>query len=87
MEFDFFTEVCEMLGILNGACKDVASVCTLLHKLLECVHRYDIYQVCYGEISVDSSIDSEFKSFGSRTTKHQPRHKSDPLRDLLFNAL
>ena len=45
MEFDFFAEVCEMMGFLNGTWEDISSVCTLLHQLLECILLHDIYQV------------------------------------------
>ena len=45
VEFEFFTEICEMMGVLNGTCKDISSICTLLYQLLECVLLHDIYQV------------------------------------------
>lgn len=48
MEFDFFAEVCEMMGFLNGTWEDIPSVCTLLHQLLECILLHDIYQVRNG---------------------------------------
>ena len=33
------------MGVLNDRCKDVSSVCTLLHQLLECILLHDVYQV------------------------------------------
>ncbi|CAH3042344.1 unnamed protein product, partial [Porites evermanni] len=42
-EFDFFTEMCEITGVLNGRCQ--SSVCALLHQMLECVLWQDVYQV------------------------------------------
>ncbi|KAK2555339.1 Unhealthy ribosome biogenesis protein 2-like protein [Acropora cervicornis] len=44
-EFNFFTEVCGMLGLCDNTRQDVPSVCGLLHQVLECVHVHDIYQV------------------------------------------
>ncbi|XP_015778811.1 PREDICTED: unhealthy ribosome biogenesis protein 2 homolog [Acropora digitifera] len=44
-EFNFFTEVCGMLGLCDNTKQDVSSVCGLLHQVLECVHVHDIYQV------------------------------------------
>ena len=44
-EFNFFTEVCAMLGLCDNTKQDVPSVCGLLHQVLECVHVHDIYQV------------------------------------------
>ena len=42
-EFDFFTEMCEIMGVLNGGCQ--SSVCALLHQMLECILVQDVYQV------------------------------------------
>jgi len=46
MEFDFFSEICQLMSVLNGRCRHVmSSIITLLHQLLECILNYDIYQV------------------------------------------
>ncbi|KAJ7375225.1 rRNA primary transcript metabolism protein [Desmophyllum pertusum] len=46
VEFDFFTEICQMMGILNSKCRNAtSSIFTLLHQLLECILRHDIYQI------------------------------------------
>ena len=46
MEFDFFSEICQLMSIMNGRCKHVlSSNITLLHQLLECILNNDIYQV------------------------------------------
>ncbi|CAH3138328.1 unnamed protein product, partial [Pocillopora meandrina] len=44
VEFAFFTEMCQLLGVLNGN-NITPSVFTLLHQLLESILHYDIYQV------------------------------------------
>ena len=46
VEFAFFTEICQMMGILNGKCVHITpSIFALLHQLLECILQRDIYQV------------------------------------------
>lgn len=42
-EFDFFTEMCEIMGVLNEGCQ--SSVCALLHQMLDCILWQDVYQV------------------------------------------
>ncbi|CAH3196380.1 unnamed protein product, partial [Porites evermanni] len=60
-EFDFFTEMCEIMGVLNGRCQ--SSVCTLLHQMLECILWQDVYQVilyfcyCYSSDAVFRCLD------------------------------
>ena len=54
VEFAFFTEMCQLLGVLNGN-NITPSMFTLLHQLLESILHYDIYQVhlcaiCYSKI-------------------------------------
>ena len=44
VEFAFFTEMCQLLGVLNGN-NITPSMFTLLHQLLESILHYDIYQV------------------------------------------
>ncbi|XP_078357235.1 unhealthy ribosome biogenesis protein 2 homolog isoform X2 [Oculina patagonica] len=46
VDFDFFTEICQMMGILKDRGRHItSSVFTLLHQLLECILIHDIYQV------------------------------------------
>ena len=46
VEFDFFTEVCEMIGLNSQSQSHAVDCLLLLHELLDCLEFHNIYQVC-----------------------------------------